>query len=225
MHMNRNRLIALGAVAVLMAVSTLVFGADLGHASLVSLAAGPLLMGEMEVDMKSILEAIDKSNRAFEGFKSANDERLKLIEKGVGGQSELQVKMEKAFADMAEQKAVLEKLEAKLKRPLIGSDGKALDEQAEAHRAAFKGWLTRGTGYDQSELFYQGKMGSQEAVSVKSLLAGSGPDGGFAVPKVIDGMIEALIVNVSPIRAIASVQQISTQDFHKLVDLRGTSSG
>jgi HK97 family phage major capsid protein len=60
---------------------------------------------------------------------------------------------------------------------------------------------------------------------VKSLAALTGSDGGYAVPKVIDGMIEQVAVNVSPIRKIAQVVQISTQDYHKLVDTRGTSSG
>lgn len=62
-------------------------------------------------------------------------------------------------------------------------------------------------------------------LEAKSNSVGSGPDGGFAVPKVIDSLIEATAVNVSPIRAIASVVQISTPDFHKLVNVHGTSSG
>jgi HK97 family phage major capsid protein len=59
----------------------------------------------------------------------------------------------------------------------------------------------------------------------KAMSVGSGTDGGFAVPKVIDSMIESLAVNISPIRAISSVVQINTSDFHKLVNVRGTSSG
>jgi HK97 family phage major capsid protein len=163
-------------------------------------------------DMKSVLEAIEKSNRAFEEFKSINDKRLKLIEEGKGGDGDLKVQMEKAFKDMGEQKTLIESLEAKLKRPLLGGDGKPVDENAEAHRKAFDGYLRKGVEFDRD-------------LEVKALATVAGPDGGFAVPKVIDGMIEEVAVNISPIRQIASVVQISTQDYHKLVDTRGTSSG
>jgi HK97 family phage major capsid protein len=170
-------------------------------------------------DMKSVLDAIEKSNKAFEDFKTINDKRLKLIEEGKGGEGDLKVSMEKAFKDMADQKALIESLEAKLKRPLLGGDGKVVDEDQEKHRGAFKGYMVRGSKYEESELMYAA------GISMKSLATGAGPDGGFAVPKVIDGMIEQVAVNISPIRQIASVQQVSTQDFHKLVDVRGTSSG
>ena len=53
---------------------------------------------------------------------------------------------------------------------------------------------------------------------------GSGPDGGFAVPKVIDGMIETLLLPQSPIRAFAQVRQISTPDYHTLVNIHGTGA-
>lgn len=163
-------------------------------------------------DLKTIAEAIEASNKAFEEFKKLNDDRLARMEKGQGGADELRASMEKAFKDMADQKAVIETLEAKLKRPLLGGDGKPVDEATEEHKKSFGGYLRKGVEYD--------KLIEQKALNI-----GAGADGGFAVPKVIDGMIDALAVNISPIRAIASVQQISTADFHKLIDVRGTSSG
>lgn len=163
-------------------------------------------------DISEITKAIEASNIAFASFKQINDERLAKIEKGVGGADELKVSMEKAFKDMQDQKAVIETLEAKLKRPNIGGDGKPVDEQAEEHKKAFGGYMRKGIEFDRS-------------IEHKSLGISAGPDGGFAVPKVIDGMIDSLAVNISPIRSIAQVQQISTSDFHKLVNTRGTTSG
>ena len=170
-------------------------------------------------DLSEVTKAIEASNKAFEEFKTFNDKRLAAIEAGKGGDGDLKVQMEKAFKDMADQKALIETLEAKLKRPLLGGDGKPLDENAESHRKAFAGYVTKGARYDENELQYA------PGISMKALSASSGPDGGFAVPKVIDGMIDALAVNISPIRQISAVQQVSTQDFHKLIDVRGTSSG
>lgn len=163
-------------------------------------------------DLSEITKAIDKSNTAFEAFAKINDERLAKLEKGLGDDGDLKVKMEKAFSDLSDQKKIIETLETKLKRPALGGDGKPLDENAEEHKKAFRGYVTRGIEYDKS-------------IEQKALNIGSGPDGGYAVPKVIDATIDALAVNISPIRSIAQVQQISTSDYHKLVNVRGTTSG
>ena len=161
---------------------------------------------------KEIRDAIEASNVAFESFKKSNDERMARIEKGQGGEGDLKLQMEKAAKDMADQKTIIETLEAKLKRPNLGGEGKQGSESDEEHKSAFGKYMRKGVEFDKS-------------IEQKSLNIGAGDAGGFAVPKVIDGMIEELVVNVSPIRSIASVQQISTSDFHKLVNKRGTSSG
>ena len=164
------------------------------------------------IEIKAVSDAIDASNKAFEDFKRINEARLEKMEKGQGGADELKASMENAFADMADQKSLIEALEAKMKRPLIGGDGKPFDEATEEHKKAFGGYMRKGVEYDKS-------------IDAKALNISAGADGGFAVPKVIDGMIDSLAVNISPIRQIASVQQISTSDFHKLINLRGATSG
>ncbi|MDB5992407.1 MAG: family phage major capsid protein [Herbaspirillum sp.] len=159
-----------------------------------------------------VLKAIEASNKAFEEFKKTNDARIEKMEKGQHVPDDMQAKMNAVFKDMSDQKAIIETLEAKLKRPLLGGDGKPVDEQAEEHKKAFSGYLRKGIEYSKD-------------IEQKALNIGAGADGGFAVPKVIDGMIDELAVNISPIRSIAQVQQISTSDFHKLINVRGTSSG
>lgn len=170
-------------------------------------------------DLSEVTKAIEASNKAFEEFKKSNDAQIDLLKKGAHVPDDLKAKIEATATAMAEQKNIIETLEAKLKRPHFGVDGKQVDEKSEEHRTAFKGYIQRGVQYDQMGMQYA------QGIDVKALLGGSGPDGGFAIPKVIDGMIDATIVNVSPIRGIASVQQISTPDFHKLVNVHGTSSG
>lgn len=163
-------------------------------------------------DLSDITKAIEASNRAFEEFKKTNDERIEKITKGLPVTGDFESKMQTVFKDMAEQKTIIETLEAKLKRPNIGNDGKPVDELAEEHKKAFRGYLCKGTDFDRS-------------IETKALNISAGADGGYAVPKVIDGMIDSLAVNISPIRGLAQVQQISTSDFHKLVNTRGTTSG
>lgn len=163
-------------------------------------------------DLSQITTAIEASNKAFEEFKKTNDARIEKMEKGQHVPDDLHAKMNAAFEDISSQKKTIETLEAKLKRPLLGGDGKAIDEQAEEHKKAFRGYICKGAEFDRS-------------IEQKALNISSGTDGGYAVPKVIDGMIDSIAVNISPIRGIAKVQQISTSDFHKLINTRGTTSG
>lgn len=165
-------------------------------------------------DLATIQSAIEQSNKAFEAFKAANDQ------KGAA-QSDKLATLEKSFADVMKfgdlakdlQKKV-EDMEAKASRPGFGSGKTEAEVTADEHKQAFSGYLRKGKEFDLSL--------EQKALAIST---NGGADGGFAVPKVIDQMIQDLLVNISPIRAIASVQQISTSDFHKLVNLRGTASG
>ena len=106
----------------------------------------------------------------------------------------------------------IENLAAKSRRPGFGGDPESI-----ATKGRYDSRTLTGERKDFDEFMRRGET--------KGLSAGSGPDGGFAVPKVIDGMMASLAVNISPIRAISQVQQISTSDFHKLVNVHGTASG
>lgn len=176
--------------------------------------------------LTAIGKAIEEANGAFEAFKKANDERLKKMEQGSGGQSFDMAVMQKAFDAMNEQskqvKDALEVLEAKGNRR-AGAGAGGGDEADEfginpadvkAHKKAFGGYLRKGTDFDKG-------------LEAKALAnsTNSGADGGYAVPKQIDGDIESLMINISPIRGIAKVVQVGTSDYHKLVNLRGTASG
>ncbi len=47
--------------------------------------------------------------------------------------------------------------------------------------------------------------------------AGSGPDGGYLVPNSLERTVLQRLANLSPIRAIASVQQISGGQYNRAV--------
>ena len=106
-----------------------------------------------------------------------------------------------------------EAFEAKSRRPglvLPGSDGRGRTEIETAGVKAFRSFFRTG---DISEY----KALAATDAEFKALSESSGPDGGFAVPKVIDGLIEKAALLESPIRQLAQVVQISTPDYHKLV--------
>ena len=157
---------------------------------------------------QEIITLIEKGQQAFADFKKINDE---VNHKTA---AETKESLEKAFNEMHSLKSTVETLEAKMSRPGFGGNATEKDAAQAEHKSAFDAYIRKGVEYDKS-------------LEVKALAVStnSGADGGYAVPKTIDALIDSLIVNISPIRSLASVQQISTPDFHKLVNTRGTASG
>lgn len=168
-------------------------------------------------DLSEIAKAIEASNAAFGEFKSFNDARLIKLESDKAGQGDDMAAMHKSFDDFSLQtkavKELLETMNAKANRQVfVGSDGREIPEIEAQHKSAFGTYVRKGVEFDKS-------------IEQKALNISASGDGGFAVPKLVDANIDSLIVNISPIRSISSVQQILTSDFHKLVNIRGTSSG
>lgn len=61
---------------------------------------------------------------------------------------------------------------------------------------------------------------------VRAELSGSSnPDGGYAVPKEVDGAIHDQLISLSPMRSIARVVRTTSRDYHTLIGARGTTSG
>ena len=88
-------------------------------------------------------------------------------------------------------------------RPMLaGSD-------ARVGGGAFDGFLRSGGG----------------VLELKAMSGVSGAEGGYAVPREIDAMIDATLVAVSPIRSVANVVQVGTAGYRKLVTSGGTPSG
>ena len=69
------------------------------------------------------------------------------------------------------------------------------------------------------------RKGLEADGEVKSLTIGTPAAGGVAVPTEIDSVIDDALKTISPIRAIASVVQVGTARFRKLVAVGGVSSG
>jgi len=94
-------------------------------------------------------------------------------------------------------------------------------------RAASRPAMGAGTTSDTTEVksFVEGYLRRGRETEIKSI-SGTGPaDGGFAVPRQIDGVSAAVLTSISPIRAIAQVVQTGTAGYRKLVSTSGTASG
>lgn len=62
-------------------------------------------------------------------------------------------------------------------------------------------------------------------VELKSFAGNVSADGGYAVPKEIDAVIDAALKSISPIRAVANVVQVGSAGYRKLVTTNGVASG
>ena len=163
-----------------------------------------------ELEMKDITKLLNEQGKAFEEFKKANDERLqaKADGKAVG---DFEAKLGKLNDVMDAIKEQVKEIEKKAGRP--GTGGGDGDPARAEHKQAFSKFLRKG---DDDGL---------AALQAKAYNITTDADGGYAVPEELDRDILGQLVDVSPIREISNVRTVSTSDYKKLVNTRGTASG
>src|SRR3546814_658191 len=69
------------------------------------------------------------------------------------------------------------------------------------------------------------RKGLEQGVELKAFQGTTPGDGGYAVPREIDSVIEATLNSISPIRAIANVVSVGSAGYRKLVTTGGVASG
>lgn len=73
--------------------------------------------------------------------------------------------------------------------------------------------------------FIEGYVRKGREVELKSFAGNVPADGGYAVPKEIDAVIDAALKAISPIRSVANVVQVGSAGYRKLVTTNGVASG
>lgn len=163
----------------------------------------------MSDEIKSLIDEQGKAVHALRVTVDAKDAEIARLGKST---VDTEAKLAKINAALDESKAGMDKLAAAMNRK--GSDGKGdVDAAKVEHKRAFGSFLRKGRD-----------AGLQE-IEQKALNVTTAADGGYAVPEEIDRNITALLVNLSPMRALCDVVQVSTPDYKKLVNQRGTASG
>lgn len=162
-----------------------------------------------EVEVK-----LDAINRAFEEFKSKQDTVLADEIKRGTADVVRKNEVDAINAEITKLSDELKALEAKSNRPGAGADG-LNDDEAE-HKSAYNDWMRKGVG--------ESELAALEAKAFATTTNG-GADGGYAVPKVIDQAIVKKLVDLSPVRQVATVVAIGTSNYKRLADIGGTSSG
>ncbi len=86
--------------------------------------------------------------------------------------------------------------------------------------------LSGGVAIDAGRsAFIDGYVRRGRDVELKSFAGNVLADGGYAIPREIDAMIDATLKSASPIRAVANVVRVGSAGYRKLVTQNGIASG
>lgn len=149
--------------------------------------------------------AFDEFMQAFEEFKATNDERLEQVEKRAGADVVTEEKLDRL-------NRTIDQMLAKSTRPPMagGASGSIAGMQ---HKSAFETYMRKGDA------------GNLRALEEKALSVGSDPDGGYLVPSETERSVMSSLKDISPIRAIAGIREVSGTSFKKPFSISGPGTG
>lgn len=169
------------------------------------------------VSSLEVVEAFDEFMQSFEAFKEANDERLNQIERQVSVDVVTEEKMNRINSALDQHKNIVDDLLLKQRRPTLGNLNAVTSHGAREHKAAFQAYMRNG----QTSTNH----GSLAKLEEKALSVSSNPDGGYLVPDETASEIGRLLAEISPIREVASVRQVSSSTFRKPFTIEGPAVG
>ncbi|RXF75457.1 phage major capsid protein [Hansschlegelia zhihuaiae] len=159
-----------------------------------------------------VVTAFDDFMRTFEAFKEVNDERLAEIEARLSPDAGTTEKLARLDDALDRQQRALDQLTLKSRRPALEAGGRESAARGE-HKAAFDAYVRRG------------EAASLKGLEAKALVAGTDAQGGYVVPEVTEREIGRRLAEVSPIRAIATVQAMTASVYRKPFATEGFASG
>lgn len=166
---------------------------------------------ETKASGSEVANAFDEFMRAFESYKHTNDQRLSDMEAQLSTDVLTTEKMDRISRAMDDQKRKLDQLMVKGARPQLSTRSSHYEHSE--HKSAFDAYIRRG---DETIL---------RQVEAKSMSVSSDPDGGYLVPDELDHEIGRRLSDLSPIRAISSVRQVSGSVLKKPFAQNGMAVG
>jgi HK97 family phage major capsid protein len=157
--------------------------------------------------------ALDELAAAFAAFKETNETRLGQIEGRLGVDVLTEEKLARIDAALDAARTRLDRISLERARPPLGQPAGRVEAPAREHKAAFDLYVRAGESTGLKHL------------EGKALSSGSGPDGGYLVPDTIERTVLMRLGQVSPIRAIASVQPISGGQYKRAVSVGAPVTG
>ena len=168
------------------------------------------------IEVKQFKEGnIMKNNNTlntWENFKSVNDEVLKSMELKGNVDPLLNQQLFRMNGFLDEQKSRIDMLETSLFRPFAGAEmsGSHVDNE---HKAAFNSYLKTGNELNLSK------------IEQKSLSASSDVDGAYLISRQTSNNIAQILEEISPMRHLASREQISSSSLDIIEDYDKAQAG
>ncbi len=174
-------------------------------------------MSELETKAvaSNVGEAFEDFMRAFEAFKETNDERLYALERRGYADPLLEEKLSRIDRALDDNRRVVDELALKSARPPLGGMGGSMVRTGAAreHAAAFEAYVRKG------------EPGRLRDLESKALSVGSDPDGGYLVPDETEKTVNRALKDISPIRAIAGIRQVSGSVYKRPFATSGAATG
>lgn len=149
---------------------------------------------------------VEELNKAFAAFKEEHTKQLDEVKKGTADALQA-LKVDKINADIDRLQAAVDEANLKIAAGEMGAGNDRV--QNREHTDAYNAFVRKG---DVNAI-------------LTSMNEGTSADGGYLAPVEWDRTITDKLVQVSPMRQICGVQQISTGGFSKLFNKHGTASG
>ena len=139
---------------------------------------------------------------AFETFKAENDERIGKLEKRGSTDPLTEEKLGRINAALDGYKAAMDRAAVERARPALEGGRSEADDE---YKEAFSAYVKRG--------------------EEKSLSVGVNADGGYVVPGETETEITRRLTEISPIRSIAGVRQVSSAVYKRPISITGPATG
>jgi HK97 family phage major capsid protein len=156
---------------------------------------------------------LDDLTRVFAHYREANEERLAELAGKAAVDPLTEEKLARIDAALDETRSRLDALTLKAARPALETAADRPDASRHEHKAAFEAYVRSGD------------TAGFRALEAKALSAGSGQDGGYLVPPPAEREMLRRMTQVSPIRALATVREISTAVYKKTYSTTGPVAG
>jgi HK97 family phage major capsid protein len=170
---------------------------------------------ETKATVVEVGSAFDELMTAFESYRETNDQRLSEIESRGAADPLTVQKLDRIDRTLADNQRRMDEIALKSRRPLLATGEPPVLRSAVGlqHKAAFDSYVR------------QGEPGNLRQLEAKALSVGSDPDGGYLVPDETEARVNSAVRDISPIRAIAGVRQVSGSVYKQPFSITGAATG
>ncbi len=163
-------------------------------------------------NLRGTMSITEEQQQVWENFKSVNEEILKTKEQKNTSDPLLNQQLIKMNDHLDSYKSRLDLIETTLSRPFIG-ENLSVSHYDNEHKNAFHNYLKSGNEQNLSK------------IEQKALSAGSDVDGGYLITYQTSKQITQILEEISPMRKLASREQISSSSLDIIEDYDKAQAG